>query len=72
MESSLDFHKILCIDCIGNIDVYKDITHTMEWVYMLSLHASNVMTAITVENLIVASILLACVAGRYYVVHTAF
>ena len=62
-------NKILCTYCVVHIDVYKNITYTMKWMYMLALHASNVILAISAEIFFVASMLLICVAGIYYGVH---
>ena len=39
---------------------------------MLALHARNVMPVIIAETVTMASMLLICVAGRYYGVHKAF
>lgn len=68
----MSFHKMLCIDSAGHLDVYKKITHTMEWVYTLPLYASDVMLAIVTEAFNVESMLLTCVAERYYGVHNTF
>ena len=65
-------HKIFCINCVQHLDAFQNITYTMEWIYMLALHASDVMLAIIATGFIMASMLLTCVAGRYYGIHRNF
>ena len=72
VDNWMAFHKILCIYCVRHLDVYKTITYTIKYIYMCALHTSNVTPTIIAKTFIVASMLLTCVAGRYYGAHRTF